>query len=92
MRALTLSIICVICMCSGVAARDGAPTGASSEEAEVNLERDQWNGRQHILFDKQNRRTTGSSAKDLEDCRSVPTRLRRSDGTTVVKRINKCEE
>ena len=53
---------------------------------------DRWQGRQHYLFDKDDPpETTGSSrAAEPQACATEPVRVRRADGSTEVKRINRC--
>ena len=52
-----------------------------------------WQGRRHWLYDDiaRDAGTDGHSANARADCRSVPVRMKRSDGTTFVRRINRCE-
>jgi hypothetical protein len=54
---------------------------------------ERWQGRKHILYDdiEQDAATDGHSANARADCRKVPVRVKRSDGTTTVRRINRCD-
>jgi hypothetical protein len=55
---------------------------------------DRWQGRQHYLFDETNKRapaTYGSATGDGLECRDVPARVKRPDGSTTVSRFNKCD-
>jgi hypothetical protein len=72
------------------------PDAAASPPIETLSERnpDRWQGRQHYLYDDENRSdpaTTGSAASDARACANEPVRLRRSDGTTVVRRLKRCD-
>jgi hypothetical protein len=52
-----------------------------------------WQGRRHWLYDDiaKDAATDGLSANAKANCRSVPVRMKRSDGTTFVRRIDRCE-
>ena len=93
MRALPLCAIYLLLTCAAAAAPEtGGSTGLSGEELSANHERDRWRGRQHYLFDRDNRsETTGVSPFDPRECRKVPTRIRRSDGSLAVQRLDKCD-
>jgi hypothetical protein len=57
-------------------------------------ESDRWQGRRHYLYDDENQpnsATVGSAPSDGRVCASQPMRLRRSDGTTVMRRIRRCD-
>jgi hypothetical protein len=56
---------------------------------------DRWQGRQHYLYDETSppqSGTTGmdSGGMDARACTNEPVRLRRSDGSTVVRRMMRC--
>ena len=52
-----------------------------------------WQGRRHWLHDDiaRDAETDGNAANARANCRNVPVRMKRSDGTTFVRRINRCE-
>ena len=102
MRTTILGVCtaCVLLASSFPAA--AAPTDAD-DAALLNIEAlgdrgpDRWQGRQHYLYDDENQpdtpnaATVGSAPSDARTCASEPARLRRSDGTTVVRRIRRCD-
>ena len=52
---------------------------------------DRWQGRRHILHDDfDNAETTGQEPSTKEACRTIIVRYKRSDGTTSVRRENRC--
>jgi hypothetical protein len=67
------------------AARDGQPVGERWN--------DRWQGRQHWLYDdvEPGAATDGFAANAQADCRHVTMRVKRSDGTTGVRRVRRCE-
>jgi hypothetical protein len=75
------------------------PSLASPQErnpgSEVRTERSdvRWQGRRHWLYDDAGSdvSTDGFNANAKGDCRSVPVRMKRSDGATVVRRVRRCE-
>jgi hypothetical protein len=55
---------------------------------------ERWQGRHHYLYDDENQpnsATVGSAPSDARACAREPVRLRRSDGSTVVRRIRRCD-
>jgi hypothetical protein len=52
-----------------------------------------WQGRRHWLYDDiaRDAETDGNAANARANCRNVPVRMKRSDGTTFIRRINRCE-
>ena len=59
---------------------------------------ERWQGRRHWLYDDSDRNaaaqdaaTDGQDANARADCRNVPVRVKRSDGFTSVRRINRCD-
>ena len=53
-----------------------------------------WQGRHHYLYDDENQpntATVGSATSEGRTCGSEPVRVRRPDGSTVVRRIKRCE-
>lgn len=68
--------------------------GLLNIEALGDREPDRWRGRHHYLYDDENQpnsATVGSAPSDGRTCGSEPVRLRRSDGSTVVRRIRRCD-
>ena len=54
---------------------------------------EQWQGRQHYLYDEDHQpgeETVGSAGSNPLTCSDEPVRLRRSDGKSVIRRLNKC--
>jgi hypothetical protein len=53
---------------------------------------DRWQGRQHYLYDQANppETTASGGAADPRTCADTPVRVRRADGTTMIKRMNRC--
>lgn len=50
--------------------------------------------RHHYLFDDESQpwsSTTGSAAANARACASEPVRVRRTDGSTVLQRFNRCD-
>ena len=88
---------CVLLASSFPAA--AAPTDADDAalqniEALGDREPDRWQGRHHYLYDDENQpnsATVGSAPSAARTCASEPVRLRRSDGSTVVRRIRRCD-
>jgi hypothetical protein len=59
---------------------------------------ERWQGRRHWLYDDiaqdtatQDTATDGHSANAQAICRNVPVRVKRSDGVTFARRINRCD-
>ena len=55
---------------------------------------DRWRGRHHYLYDDEyqpNSDTVGAAASDARACAREPIRLRRSDGSTVVRHVKRCK-
>lgn len=53
---------------------------------------DRWRGRRHILYDEVWQDSTDGHASELkQDCRTFVLRHRRPDGTTAVRRENRCD-
>lgn len=63
-------------------------------EALADREPDRWQGRHHYLYDDEYQpgpATVGSAPSDARACANEPVRMRRSDGSTVVRRIRRCD-
>jgi hypothetical protein len=74
------------------AASDDA--GLPNIEALGAREPDRWKGRHHYLYDDEFQPgpgTVGAAPTDPRPCASEPVRLQRSDGTSVVRRIKRCD-
>jgi len=99
MRTTTfgLCVACVFLTLSGPAA--AAPStpdqpGLPNIEALGNREPDRWQGRHHFLYDDEHQpgsETTGSASSDPRSCANEPVRMRRTDGSTIVRRIKRCD-
>ena len=75
------------------------PPANSDEAARMRLEAisdrtpEQWQGRQHYLYDEDyqpGEETVGSAGSNPLVCSDEPVRLRRSDGKTIIRRLNRC--
>lgn len=93
MRAILLAL-CAACMFLTLS----TAAGASSAEAQIpepgEAMADRWQGRHHYLFDEQNRpspATTGAGSSETSGCATTTVRMRRSDGSTVLRRIRRCD-
>jgi hypothetical protein len=98
MRAISLAI-CAACVLPAAPSHAAAGPATADDGALLNIEAlsasepDRWGGRHHYLYDEEyppNSTTVGSSPCDGRSCASQPVRMRRSDGTTVVRRIRRC--
>ena len=65
----------------------------AAEQAQPRGERwnERWQGRHHWLYDDATSATDGAAANAQAHCRTVPVRMKRSDGTTVLRRIRRCD-
>ena len=98
---LAISTACALLITVNHAAAAPDPDGAATPTTKTLSERnpDRWQGRQHYLYDDENRpdsatpdsATVGAAASDARACANEPVRLRRSDGTTVVRRLKRCD-
>jgi hypothetical protein len=76
------------------AAASPATDNATSMQAETLSDHDRWQGRHHYLYDEEHppgAETIGSAASDARACSNEPVRLKRSDGSTVVRRFKRCD-
>jgi hypothetical protein len=99
MRAtiLGISAACVLLTTPSHAA--AAPSNSDDAillniEALADREPDRWRGRHHYLYDEENQpnsATVGSAPSDALACANEPVRLRRTDGSTVVRRFRRCD-
>ena len=95
MRAISLGLSAAVLLMVGAA--QAAPIitdhGASTV-IETQDGREAWRvqGRHHYLFDDESQpSTTGSAASDARACASEPVRVRRADGSTVLRRFKRCD-
>jgi hypothetical protein len=93
---LAFSTACVLLTTVNHATAAPSPDSAVLPPVETLNERnpDRWQGRHHYLYDDENRpdsATTGAAPSDARACANEPVRLRRSDGTTVVRRLKRCD-
>jgi hypothetical protein len=98
MRAATL--FCTGCILLATPSRSATLLPSNSDEAaRMQLEAisdrspEQWQGRQHYLYDEDyqpGEETVGSAGSNPLTCNDEPVRLRRSDGKTVIRRLNRC--
>jgi hypothetical protein len=98
MRA-TLLRCCAACVLIAVpavtAVRAATPTDAEAA-AQLQLEtvQDRWQGRHSYLYDDEHQpgaETTGERPAEPRACVNEPIRLKRSDGSTVVRRFRRCD-
>jgi len=91
-------LLCVCVLVTAPPPASAAPT--NSDDAGSNIEAlgdrkpDRWRGRHHYLYDDEHRpgpATTGAAPSDPRACANEPVRMRRSDGSTVVRRIRRCD-
>jgi hypothetical protein len=96
----TILGLCVACASLTLSSPTAAaPTGADEAglpniEALTSREPDRWQGRHHYLYDEDYQpgsATTGSAPSDPRSCAGEPVRMRRTDGSTVVRRIRRCD-
>ena len=99
MRATILGVCTACVLLTSPSYAAAAPTDADDPrllniEALGEREPDRWQGRHHYLYDDENQpnsATVGSAPSGGRTCASEPVRLRRSDGSTVVRRIRRCD-
>jgi hypothetical protein len=95
MRALIPLVVVGVALVSAAQAATSLP--ASSDDPalmQIQARQDRWQGRQHFLYDEQHQPgadTVGASPLDARGCAEQPVRLKRSDGTTLVKRLKRCD-
>ena len=95
MRATLLGLFAACLLVAGAAqaapavSNDGAATAI---ETQSDRETGRLQGRHHYLFDDESQpSTTGSGASDARACASEPVRVRRADGSTVLRRFKRCD-
>lgn len=98
MKAISLAVVAFSTLWGVSHAAAASPTSADDAalmQAEALGDRapDRWQGRHHYLYDddhQPNSETVGSGDSNRSNCAQEPVRIRRSDGSTVVRRINRC--
>ena len=99
MRTTALGV-CVTCLLLSALSHTVAAPASTDDpslpniEALGNREPDRWQGRHHYLYDDEHlpgRATVGSAPADPRGCANEPVRLRRSDGSTVMRRFRRCD-
>lgn len=94
MRAI-LRPVCAACVFLTLSTAAGASSaGVETREPAEDALADRWQGRHHYLYDEENRpspATTGASSSETSGCATTTVRMRRSDGTTVLRRIRRCD-
>ena len=76
--------------------RAAAPATAAEEAAQMQAEaiQDRWQGRHNYLYDDEYQpgiETVGERPEDARACFDEPVRLKRSDGSTVVRHFRRCK-
>src|SRR5262249_13873873 len=100
MRVTALGV-CVACLLlTALTTSAAAPVRTDDpvlqqSEALGDQQPDRWQGRHHYLYDDHYQpgtaATVGSPPSDARACSNEPVRLRRSDGSTVVRRFRRCD-
>ena len=96
MRADILGL-CAACLLLASPARATVAPISDQEVAllKVEAEQDRWQGRHHYLYDEGQQpsapQTTGQSPMNAQGCYLQPFRMKRSDGSTVIRRYRRCE-
>ena len=99
MRTTVLGV-CVACLLLSTLPSTVAAPSNTDEPTLPNIEAlgarepDRWQGRHHYLYDDQHQpasATVGSAPADARGCANEPVRMRRSDGSTVVRRFRRCD-
>jgi hypothetical protein len=93
-------IFCAGCLLLATQSYSATVAPANSDEAAMmrveaigDRSPEQWQGRQHYLYDEDHQpgeETVGSAGSNPLACDEEPVRLRRSDGKTVIRRLNRC--
>jgi hypothetical protein len=97
MRAATF--FCTGCILLATPSQSATLPPANTDEAAmlrreaISRSPEQWQGRQHYLYDEDyqpGEETVGSGGSNPLTCSDERVRLRRSDGKTVIRRLNRC--
>ena len=99
MRMTALGVCAAYLLLTALSTSVAAPSSADDPalqniEALGNREPDRWQGRHHYLYDDEYQpgsATVGSAPSEARACANEPVRLRRSDGSTVVRRFRRCD-
>jgi hypothetical protein len=95
MRAFVLGSAAAACAFLALPAQSAPmPSASDMDLARIDGRQDHWQGRRHYLYDEENqpgRETVGATPSDARACVQRPVRLKRSDGTTVVRRLTRCD-
>ena len=99
MRLTALGVCVAYLLLTALTSSAAAPATADDPalqniEALSNREPDRWQGRHHYLYDDEyqpGNATVGSAPPDARACSNEPVRLRRSDGSMVVRRFRRCD-
>ena len=95
MRATLFGLSAACLLLAGAA--QAAPIASDNETAIETMndrEAGRLQGRHHYLYDDESQptpTTTGSAATDARACASEPVRVQRADGTTALRRFNRCD-
>jgi hypothetical protein len=94
MRAIVLGLGVA---CAFMSPGQAAPVPTDADDAalmQIEAMQDRWQGRHHYLYDDEYRpdaETMGSALPDARACAQQPVRLKRSDGSTMIKRLKRCD-
>jgi hypothetical protein len=74
----------------------GASIQSADDAATMQIEalQDRWQGRHHYLYDDEYQPgtgTVGALPTDARACGQEPVRLKRSDGSTVIRHLKRCD-
>ncbi len=74
------------------ASQDSKPSVDATEARQLDQHwKDRWQGRQHYLFDATDAATDAYAAANPSACGKRTVQLKRSDGKTVLRKIDRCE-
>lgn len=92
MRAFLVSALFLFLSAPGLSApmKDNAAEAPNIETLQ-DTGRESWTGRHHYLYDDEYRPETTGAAPSVKGCTEEIVRLKRSDGKSTVKRINRCD-
>jgi hypothetical protein len=91
MRTIPFILFALLAATPSLASPQERDPAAAASEPRGERADQRWQGRRHWLYDDAVSATDGFDANAKGDCRSVPVRMKRSDGATVVRRINRCK-
>jgi len=92
MRAILLAL-CAACVFLTLSTAAGASSAGVQIRGPDEALADRWQGRHHYLYDQENRPgpTTTGASPETSGCATTTVRMRRSDGSSVLRRIRRCE-